>query len=440
MKPLTLMVLLMATINTLAQQQKFDIITFTAPKAWEQKPSDAGIQFIKEDTATGGYCVMTLYKSAPATADAKENFDLAWTGLVKEMLPDINKPEMTPALPMDGWEVLTGHANFEREGIKGVAVLVNTSGFGKMVNIIILTNTDAFEKNISEFLESIQLSKPAVGENKVASNNRVAVPAVKDGYTFNTSNFDDGWTSTVQEDWVQVTKGSTRVLIHYPNKQADEYQTDLLESIKHAWNILVAPRYDAVPEYKNVRGWESVEWAEAEAVEKTSGRKVHIVLFKKNFSGGTGKYLEFISADRNAFMHEFGADFDKIAAMANYNKFAVAASDLSGKWTSNFTGTTQYVHAYTGLSAGMDTHSSNENFDFGAAQSYKWEIAVASGFVGNIKFQGAKSAGKFSMVNNWQIHFSDLEGKPKTYDVSFVCIKGARLLVIDGKAYIKAKR
>ena len=37
------MALLMATINSFAQQT-FDIITFTAPKAWEQKPSDAGIQ------------------------------------------------------------------------------------------------------------------------------------------------------------------------------------------------------------------------------------------------------------------------------------------------------------------------------------------------------------------------------------------------------------
>lgn len=99
--------------------------------------------------------------------------------------------------------------------------------------------------------------------------------------------------------------------------------------------------------------------------------------------------------------------------MANYNKFAVAASDLKGKWTSNYTGLTQYVNANTGASAGADTHASNQNFEFNAANSYKWDISVASGFVGNIKFQNAKSNGKFSMNGNWQINFSDIEGKPK---------------------------
>jgi hypothetical protein len=425
MKPLILLALLMATINAFAQQQTFDIITFTAPKAWEQKPAEAGIQFITEDTATGGYCVITLYKSTPATADAKENFDLAWTGLVKEMLPVGDKPEMAPSVPVDGWEVLTGHANFEREGIKGVAILVNASSAGKMVNVIILTNTNAYETHISEFLESIQLSKP------------VAAPVVKDGYTFTTTNFDDGWTSTVQEDWVQASKGDMRVLIHYPNKQTDAYEPDLDVKIKNAWHVLVASRYDAVTnlEYKPIRDWQSVEWVEADAVEKASGQKVHIVLFRKNFSTGTGKYLEFIMTDKNAFVQAFGGDPEKIAVMATYNKFAVAASDLAGKWTSNFSGTTQYVNIYTGLSAGMDTHASNQNFLFGPGEGYKWDIGVASGPVGNIKYQGAKSAGKFSIVNNWQIHFSDMEGKPKTYDIAFSCVKGARILWIDGQAY-----
>jgi hypothetical protein len=431
MKPFLLPILLFAGINVHAQQQTFDIITFTAPHAWEQKPSEAGIQFIKEDTATGAYCVITLFKSAPATAEAKENFELAWTGLVKDMIQVADKPEMTPSIPVDGWEILTGHSSFEREGIKGVAILVNSSGFGKMVNVIILTNTDVFEKSISEFLESIHLSKPAA--------------ATKDGYTFNTTNFDDGWTSTVQEDWVQVIKGTTHVLIHYPNKEAGGYTADALEGLKKAWSILVAPRYNnmSTVEYKHIRGWESMEMAEADAVDNASGQRVHIVLFKKNYYGGSGKYLECITPDKNLFVQEFGefdpnaSGWEKLERMANYNKFAVAASDLTGKWTSNFAGTTQYVNAYTGLDAGMSSHASNQNYQFGPGNTYNWDLSVANGMVGNLKFQNVKSSGKFSMKSNWQIHFSDMEGKPKTYDIAFTCVKGARVLWVDGTAYHK---
>jgi hypothetical protein len=128
-----------------------------------------------------------------------------------------------------------------------------------------------------------------------------------------------------------------------------------------------------------------------------------------------------------------------MAKMNNYNKFAVSAGDLAGKWSSDFSGSVQYVNAYTGNDAGMNTHASNENYHIGPGSTYKWDLGVASGFVGNIKFQSAKSSGKFSMVGNWQVRFSDIEGKPRTYDVAFTCIKGLRILWIDGHAFAKTE-
>lgn len=265
------------------------------------------------------------------------------------------------------------------------------------------------------------------------------------GFAFTTTNFDDGWISTVQEDWVEVTKGNIKVLIHYPDKNADAYNSVLLDGLKNAWNILVAPRYNAASnfEFKPVSDWQSMEFAEADCVEKASGKTVHVVLFKFNHSSGGGKYMEFITADKNAFEQEFGpyhattSGWEKMENMAYRNKFAVAASDLTGKWTSNFTGMTQYVNAYTGASAGADTHASNENFEFSENNNYKWDLAVASGFVGSIKFQSVKSSGKFSLPSNWQVSFSDIEGKPKTYNASFSCIKGARVLWLGDTGFGK---
>lgn len=283
-----------------------------------------------------------------------------------------------------------------------------------------------------------QTSNPPVQNNQVEVFQQPSQAIQNTGFAFTTTNFDDGWTSTVQEDWVEVTKGNIKVLIHYPNKKADEYNSVLMDGLKNAWNILVAPRYRSASnfEFKPITGWQSIEFAEADMVEKTTGKSVHVVLFKMNYSNGSGKYLEFITTDKNSFEQEFGAyhqesyGWEKLEKMANYNKFAVAASDLTGKWTSNFTGMTQYVNANTGASAGADTHASNENFEFSNDNAYKWDLGVASGFVGNIKFQSVKSSGKFSLPNNWQIYFSDIEGKPKTYNVQFTCIKGARVLWI----------
>ena len=270
-------------------------------------------------------------------------------------------------------------------------------------------------------------------------------PAVNSGFAFTTTNFDDGWTSNVKEDWVEVTKANLKILIHYPKKAADAHNFVLLDGLKTAWDVLVATRYSSASnmEFKPLTGWQSIEFAEADMVETATGKLFYVVLFKMNYSNGNGKYLEFISSNKNSFEQEFGAyhattyGWEKMESMANYNKFAVAASDLSGKWSNDFSGMTQYVNAYTGADAGANTHASNQNFEFGAGNTYKWDLGVASGFVGNIKFQSVNSSGKFSVPNNWQIYFSDMEGKPKTYNAYFTCIKNARVLWIGETGFGK---
>jgi hypothetical protein len=348
---------------------------------------------------------------------------------------------MQPPSTENGWEAQSGYAPFEKDGNKGVVLLITSSGFEQMVNIVILTNTDVYKKNINQFLESVAFKKPRIPNNQ--TNNK-AKP-VSNGFQFTTTNFDDGWTSTVQEDWVQVTKGNIKVLIHYPNKQADAWNASLLDGLKNAWNILVAPRYSSANnmEFKPLSNWEAIEFAEADMVENTTGQNVHVVFFRINSNSGRRTYLEFITPDKNTFEQEFGpyhqssSGWDKMVQMANYNRFAVAASDLAGKWTSDFSGAIQYVNAFTGFDAGMDTHASKENFQFNPGGNYTWDLGVASGAVGNIKFQSRNSRGNYSMNGNWQLSLSDIEGKPRTYNVQFSCIKGLRVLWIDGRAFAK---
>ena len=127
--------------------------------------------------------------------------------------------------------------------------------------------------------------------------------------------------------------------------------------------------------------------------------------------------------------------WNTLVKLPGYNKFAVDAGDLTGKWSNNFSGATQYVNAYTGANAGMDTYSSNEKFEFGPGNTYKWNVGAASGFVGSLKYQSAKSSGTFSLPNNWQVSFSDIEGKPKTYNAFFSCTAGGRVLWLDETGY-----
>ena len=175
MKKIILLTIFSVSVTMLyAQKETFGFITYTPPKGWKKEVAESAVQFKKEDAAKGTYCLITLYKAVPGTANSKENFDWAWNTLVKVMLSVSTAPEMEPADKENEWEIQSGYAPFESDGKKGVVVLVTSSGFEKMVNMILLTNTDAYEKNMTDFLGSASLKKPLTTTQQIqtpVSNN-----------------------------------------------------------------------------------------------------------------------------------------------------------------------------------------------------------------------------------------------------------------------------
>lgn len=434
-----LLILLLSSVNLFAQQT-FDIITFTPPKGWKKQNSENAVQLSKEEDGKGTYCLITMLKAMPGSADSKENFDATWQTVVKEMVTIAEAPTMQTPVSENGWEAQTGYAPFEMEGSKGVALLVTSTGFNKMVNIVVLTNTNQYENEVTGFFESISFKannptseKPSTNKEKPVQPN---TSATGETYSFTTTNFDDGWTSTVQADWVQVTKGNINVLLHYP-KAGTIFPADPDPLIRTAWDILVAPRYSNLKNFKTayISTYDRPYLGMGTATT-TTGKQVYIVFFRQGSSG----WLEFIAPDKNSFVQQFKFDPEAIrwdsesdlmkplSSMTGYNKFAVAAADFTGTWTSDFTGVQQLYHVYTGNYAGMNINQSNEEFAFGNGGTYNWKLLVVNGMVGNMKFNQVKASGKMTVLNNWQVKFSDIEGKPKTYNAFFSCIKGARLL------------
>ena len=164
MKPILFLIVcfLSLSANSFAQvTETFDIATFQSPKGWNRQATQNAAQFSTEDKTQGTYCVITLFKALPSIGSTKENFDAAWQTVVKTVVNPTAAPQMFPSDNKDDWQVVGGFAPFEKDGEKGVAVLYTASGYGKMVNALILTNTQAYEAAITAFLESISFKKPA---------------------------------------------------------------------------------------------------------------------------------------------------------------------------------------------------------------------------------------------------------------------------------------
>ena len=442
---------------TYAQKaETFDIISFKTPKGWQKEVQQNGVQMGVEN-ADGGICLITLFKSVPGGSDSKANFEMAWEALVKETVTVKTAPQINDSADENGWTVESGSAQYESDGKKGIVMLFTATGNSKMVNVLALTNTDAYQKDITDFLESISLSKitPATKTtttNPTKSINPVVV-ASKNGFKFTTSNFDDGWNSVVNEDWVEVTKGNIKVLLHYPNAVTGKYYPDSDEGINAAWSNLIAPRYNGL---QNYTAWYSTSilprpyLIAGNTTDKQSGKNVYVVLFQK---GNTG-WIEIISPDKNTFINNFGVDnttlnnypdsnlFASLEKLADYNKFAIAATDLKGKWSDNYSATFFNYNA-SGQYTSTRTFAAVENFVFTSATSYNWD----GYFTNNVHSAGSaktfKTTGIFKMTNNWQIQFSDIQGKPKTYNAYFSCFKGGRVLWLQSNgsytAYGKVK-
>ena len=156
---------------SLAQSvQTFDITTYKLPTGWQQQRDHNSLLIATEDKADQSFCLITLIKSMPSLETPQKSFDASWETVVKESITVTSAPQMIPAENKGEWQALSGYAPFEKNGEKGVVVLLNISGYGNMVNVLILTNTQKYEAKITAFLESISLKTPErnVGQQNVA--------------------------------------------------------------------------------------------------------------------------------------------------------------------------------------------------------------------------------------------------------------------------------
>lgn len=420
--------------SLLAQKETFDLVTYTPPQGWEKQIKENLMLYTITDKKNNSWCQVGIVKSTNSKGSIEADFKSEWNELAVKNYNPTGEPQSGEVEEADGWKIKTGTGKFVFKNKDAVVMLITASGYQRCMSIIVITNSENYNAAITKTLESVEMVKPS---NKTLPEQAITISSVKNNFAFNTTNFDDGWTSIVREDWVEVTKGNIKVLLHYP-KEGTIFPADPAPLTNAAWDILVAPRYRDLKNYKTsyITTYNRPYLGMGYAVENATGQHVFIVLFRQGNSG----WLEFVAPDKQSFIQQFRFDPEIIqwdsntdlliplANMSGYNKFAVSASDFRGKWTSDFTGIQQLYNVYTGEYAGMNTNQSNEEFVFSAGNSYSWKLLVVNGMVGNLKFAEVKSTGQFSVPNNWQVHFSKIENSARTFHAFWSCIKGARVL------------
>lgn len=440
MKYFLFVLLSVSAISVFSQQQTYDLITFTPPPGWTKKVMENSIVFSTTDQVKRTWAQVLIVKSTESKGSIENDFVSEWNEFAVRPHNVSAKPLETDAQMFNGWNLFSGMSKFFFNG-DSCALLLNTfSNKERCITFIIKSNTTIYGPILDEFIASISLP-PAT---QSAENSVTPTPSnssVSDGFHFTTTNFEDGWSSTVQEDWVEATKGNIRVLLHYPRKEDGEYISQQLDKTKLFWNLLVAPRYVSASDfffYEYNNAYDPAHFAHATLVDK-SGKKQFVALFEKNKTG----WIEIITPDKATFVKTFGVDqpdsyfaeWQALVNLSGLNRFAVDESDLQGLWTSDFSSSLQYYNTYSGMYAGYNAFSSSVTFNFRNNRTYDWKLGMANSSNGQTQAESAESSGTFSMNGNWQLICSKIQKGPRTYNAHFTAIKGGRILWLQDVEY-----
>jgi hypothetical protein len=431
---LSLSLLLLSLTGGLFAQtrESYDIISYTVPAGWKKETKESGISYSTENEKERTFCAIAIFKSLPGSTDSQKNFDAAWEAVVKEMVTVSLAPAMQPGAGENGWKAISGYAPFESDSTKGIVLLVTTTGYEKMSNIVILFNSENYQKEIEGFLASVEMKMIPASQNNKADNSKIKSSS---GIQKSITTFNDGWTAKALEDYVLVTKESTKYYIHYgipvPEKQRgfDESRTTRIY-----WDKLVSPRYTITnlwlnPDVASIATFNY--YAEGTGIDKNSGETVFIG-FRIILENGVAFCVEATAPDKEEYLRHFPG-LNTLKDMRGSNRFAVTKEDIAGNWSSYGSSTLQYYNVYTGENAGMGFSQGGQDFSFKTDNTYTARISGAMGTMGGsqVAFDN-KYSGQIK-VNDWEITLTKYSGVATVFTCYFEAVKGGRILHIAKK-------
>ncbi|HEU4470928.1 MAG TPA: hypothetical protein VFR58_07595 [Flavisolibacter sp.] len=452
MKTAYIFLLLFFCMKISAQQQSYDVFTFTPPKGWKKTAEQNSLHFSISENTKGTWSQIGMIKSTASKGSLDADFQSEWKDLVVKPYGEYgvsDQPLSQDTQTVYGWRVCTGLGKFVFNK-DTAAILLNTFSDGqRCASFIIMSNTVDYGTVLDEFIASLHLSQPTANsaptelpQQGTVTGNTASQP-FSDGFQFNTTYFNDGWTSVVKEDWVEATKGNMKVLIHYPREEDSKYYSQYTERVNVFWNLLVAPRYSNLRQFQSPGynySFDHAYFAAGLLNDNATKKDVWVALFQK----GKNEWVEVIAPDKASFVNMFKvdnpdsyfSDWDSLERLSGMNRFSVGENDLPGKWSENFYGSQSYYNTYTGLYTGSTTFTSAVSFHFNKNKTYNWHLVMANGATGSAtKVDQAKASGTWKVLNNWQIWCSEIERKPRTYNAYFSCVKGGRILWLQDVEY-----
>ncbi|MGC4103164.1 hypothetical protein [Ferruginibacter sp.] len=294
--------------------------------------------------------------------------------------------------------------------------------------------------------QTVQQPAPPQIDNQAVQQQQNSTPVnnqavQQSGFSFSTTNFDDGWTSVIQNDGVLVSKAGVNVLLVYALPyNASQFSGTGVRDRDYYWDTYVPKYFNIQIKQYNDAGEvltsSQPDYVEGWGTDKQTGERKFIAM-RLSVAPNTAYLTIASTADEATFRQQFpnanGKYTSDLASMDRYNKFAVAANDILGQWEKGGTSTMQwYYTAPSGYEsyAGMTVAATSAIFRFNGGGNYSSTHNGATGTVGSMNTFQQEYKGKYT-VTNWNVVATNRwEGKTDNFDAWFEAINGGRVLCL----------
>ncbi|MDX2007698.1 MAG: hypothetical protein SFU83_20865 [Meiothermus sp.] len=435
MKLLRSLALIAVALAGTALADTLDVFEYTPPPGWKKTPLEGGVMHALQTPEAFG--LIALYTSVVAGSDAKQNFQGEWKRLVNEGLGLRGEATVEAGPVNGGYQNLVGGMAATQDGTQIVVLLSTFTGLGRVASVLYLTTSQDHLELFDQFNASLKLNRPITNQApppappQAARPNQGSSQGAGRSISTPTTNFDDGWTASVQRDFVRVAKGETLVLLHYAQPLPENMWVsgNEKERVMYYWNRLVAGRYRAdgpVKVFDNGICYTCLYFGESSATESATGQAKHVALYI-HFNKGQGYAIQVVAPNFAAFQRDF-PNIEAVGRMAGYNKFQVKPADLTGTWTESSSSALMYYNTLTGASAGMNAVSGNNEFAFNADGSYTSKHVGAFGFVGSQTFYNDTYRGRVNL-SGWRMSLTNrFKNKTEVYEAYFEITGGGPVL------------
>lgn len=208
MKQALIIVQLIFFISALqAQKQEYGAISYKIPEGYKATKSNDVLTYAKQNKSNGSYCLFMVYPLTNATGTTQQCFDYYWKKIIQETNNITAEAAMQPEAELKGWHFLLGNATYPNNGITTLALQITFNGYNKMQNVIIISNSDSYKKDIEDFIANADLTKEAVQQTENVGNSKPISTPEKNGTVISNVENKNIYTITIPPTWKMAASG-----------------------------------------------------------------------------------------------------------------------------------------------------------------------------------------------------------------------------------------